>query len=111
MRAGVIEHEVGVRLAQYSRQRPASGSVAGGTSQRTDAGVSRSERVERDRAVAVCPLSVLALPPLAREHSVNEVLANMADPAAVWLRLEELPSVAAAVPGLAVILRWARQRA
>jgi len=37
---------------------------------------------------------------------VGEVLANMAD----WQRVEELLSVAAAVPELAVILRWARRR-
>jgi hypothetical protein len=38
------------------------------------------------------------------------VLANLADRERWWQRLDELLSVAGAVPRLAVILRWARRR-
>jgi hypothetical protein len=41
---------------------------------------------------------------------VREELANMADRQRWWQRLNELLSVAAAVPGLPLILRWARRR-
>ena len=41
---------------------------------------------------------------------VREVMANMADRQRWWQRIEELLSVAGAVPGLAVILQWARRR-
>jgi len=45
-----------------------------------------------------------------RDRFVAEVLANLADRERWWQRLDELLSVAGAVPGLAVILRWARRR-
>ncbi len=50
------------------------------------------------------------LPARDRERFVGEVLANLADRQRWWQRVEELLSVAGAVPGLAVILRWARRR-
>src|SRR6266536_1453183 len=59
-----------------------------------------------------CVLRLLALllPARDRERFVREVMANMVDRQRWWQRLEELLSVAGAVPGLAVILRWARRR-
>jgi hypothetical protein len=58
------------------------------------------------------PLGLLArlLPSRDRERFVGEVQANMADRHRWWQRLDELLSMAGAVPGLAVILRWARRR-
>jgi len=53
---------------------------------------------------------VWLLPSRDRERFVGEVAANMADRRRWGQRLEELLSVAAAVPGLAVVLRWARRR-
>jgi hypothetical protein len=51
----------------------------------------------------------LLLPARDRERFVGEVLANMAG--LRWRqRVDELLSVAGTVPGLAVILRWARRR-
>jgi hypothetical protein len=61
-------------------------------------------------AVRLLRLLALLLPAGDRERFVNEVLANLADRQRWWQRLDELLSVAAAVPGLAVILRWARRR-
>ena len=52
----------------------------------------------------------LLLPARDRERFVREVTANMADRQRWWQRFEELLSVAAAVPALAVILRRARRR-
>ena len=51
----------------------------------------------------------LLLPARNRGRFVREVLANMEDRRRWWQRVEEMLSVAAAVPGLAVILRWARR--
>jgi hypothetical protein len=47
---------------------------------------------------------------VAHHPLVGEVMANLADRRRWWQRVEELLSVAGAVPGLAVILRWARRR-
>jgi hypothetical protein len=55
-------------------------------------------------------LLALLLPPRDRDRFVGEVLANLADRERWWQRLDELLSVAGAMPGLAVILRWARRR-
>jgi hypothetical protein len=55
-------------------------------------------------------LLALLLPPRDRERFVGEVMANLADRERCWQRLDELLSVAGAVPGLAVILHWARRR-
>ena len=71
----------------------------------------RARTTESSGGVAARLLSLLALllPARDRERFVGEVLANMAD--LRWRqRVGELLSVAAAVPGLAVILRWARRR-
>jgi hypothetical protein len=73
--------------------------------------VVRSRHTEPGDGMAVRLLRLLALllPARDRERFVGEVLANMAD--LRWRqRVEELLSVAGAVPGLAVILRWARRR-
>jgi len=57
-------------------------------------------------AARLLSLLALLLPERDRERFVREVVANMAD--LRWRqRLEVWLSVAAAVPGLAVILRWA----
>ncbi len=56
-------------------------------------------------AARVLRLLALLLPARDRDRFVREVVANMADRQRWWQRLEELLSVAAAVPGLAVILR------
>ena len=61
-------------------------------------------------AARLLGLLALLLPARDRERFVREVTANMADRQRRWQRVEELLSVAAAVPGLAVILRWARRR-
>jgi len=61
-------------------------------------------------AARVLRLLALLLPARDRERFRGEVLANLADRQRWWPRLEELLSVAGAVPGLAVILRWARRR-
>jgi hypothetical protein len=51
----------------------------------------------------------LLLPARDRERFLGEVIANMAG--LRWRqRIGELLSVAAAAPGLAVIVRWARRR-
>jgi hypothetical protein len=50
------------------------------------------------------------LPSRDRERFVREAMANMADRQRWWQRVEELLSVAAAVPGLTVILGWAQRR-
>jgi len=55
-------------------------------------------------------LVALLLPARDRERFVRDVLGNMGDRQLWWQRVDELLSVAAAVPGLAVILRWARRR-
>jgi hypothetical protein len=73
--------------------------------------VTRSRRTEPGVGVAARLLGPLALllPARDRERFVGEVLADIAD--LRWRqRVEELLSVAAVVPGLAVILRWARRR-
>ncbi len=72
----------------------------------------RSRSTESGGGVVVRLLRILALllPPRDRERFVREVMANVADRRRWWQRLEELLSVAAAVPGLAMILRWTRQR-
>jgi hypothetical protein len=72
----------------------------------------RAHRTESGPGAAACLLGLLALllPARDRERFVGEVLANMAE--LRWRqRVGELLSVAAAVPGLAVIVRWARRRA
>ena len=61
-------------------------------------------------APLVLRLLALLLPPRDRERFVGEVTANLADRERRWQRLRDLLSVAGAVPGLAVILRWARRR-
>jgi hypothetical protein len=74
--------------------------------------VARSRSTEPGVGVAARLLGLLALllPARDRERFVAEVLADIAD--LRWRqRVEELLSVAGAVPGLAVILRWARRRA
>jgi hypothetical protein len=72
----------------------------------------RSRSAEPGSGVAVRVLSLLALllPARDRERFVGEVMANLADRHRWWQRLNEMLSVAGAVPGLAVILRWARRR-
>ena len=74
--------------------------------------VTRARRIEPGEGAAVRLLSVLALllPARDRERFVGEVMANMARRQRWWQRVEELLSVARAVPGLAVIVRWARRR-
>ncbi len=74
--------------------------------------VARSRSTAPGGGVAVRLLRLLALllPARDRERFVGEVIANLADRQRWWQRLEELLSVAGAVPGLAVILRWARRR-
>jgi hypothetical protein len=62
------------------------------------------------RCALLLRLLALLLPARDGERFVSEVLANMADCQRWWQRLEELLSVADAVPGLAVLLRWARRR-
>jgi hypothetical protein len=70
-------------------------------SRSTEPGVGVATRLLR-------PLALL-LPARDRERFVGEVLADIAD--LRWRqRVEELLSVAGAVPGIAVILRWARRR-
>jgi hypothetical protein len=73
--------------------------------------LARSRRTEPRAGVAARLLGLLSLllPARDRERFVDEVLANMAGQR-WWQRLDELLSVASAVPGLAVILRWARRR-
>ena len=61
-------------------------------------------------ALRLLRLFALLLPARDRERFVNEVMANIADRQRWWQRVEELLSVAAAAPGLAVIRRWARRR-
>lgn len=71
----------------------------------------RSRSIEPGAGAAARLLGLLALllPSRDRKRFVGEVLANMAS--LRWRqRAEELLSVARAVPGLAVILRWARRR-
>jgi hypothetical protein len=72
----------------------------------------RSRSAEPGGSVAARLLRLLALllPARDRERFVGEVMANLADRQRWWQRLDELLSVAGAVPGLAVILRWARRR-
>lgn len=73
--------------------------------------VVRSRSIEPGAGAAARLLGLLALllPSRDRKRFVGEVLANMAS--LRWRqRAEELLSVARAVPGLAVILRWARRR-
>lgn len=67
----------------------------------------RSRRTECSEADSVRVLRVLALllPARDRERFVREVMANTVECRRWWQRLRELLSVAAAVPGLAVILR------
>jgi hypothetical protein len=60
--------------------------------------------------VRVLRVLALLLPAHDRDRFVREVVANMADRQRGWQRLRELLTVAGAVPGLAVILRWARRR-
>ena len=76
----------------------------------TRAARSRSGARNESSSVRVLRLLALLLPARDRERFVREVVANMADRERWWQRLDELLSVAAAVPGLAVILRWARRR-
>jgi len=71
---------------------------------------SRSTKPSDGGAARLLSLLALLLPTRDRERFVVEVLANMAERQRWWQRVEELLSVAAAVPGLAVILRWARRR-
>ena len=61
-------------------------------------------------AVRALRLLALLLPTGDRERFVGEVQANMAELPRWWQRVEELLSVAGALPGLAVIVRWARRR-
>ncbi len=72
----------------------------------------RARGAEPGAGVAVRLLRLLALmlPTRDRDRFVREVLANLADRHRWWQRVAELLSVAAAVPGLALILRWARRR-
>jgi hypothetical protein len=74
--------------------------------------VARSRCAEPGAGVAARLLGLLALrlPARDRERFVGEVLANLADRRRRWQRGDELLSVACAVPGLAVTLRWARRR-
>jgi hypothetical protein len=65
----------------------------------------------RESGVAARLLRLLALllPARDRERFVGEVLGNMAEMR--WRqRIGELLSVAAGMPGIAVIVRWARRR-
>jgi hypothetical protein len=60
-------------------------------------------------AARLLRLLALLLPARDRERFVGEVLANMAG--LRWReRIEEFMSVAAAMPGIAAIVRWARRR-
>ena len=70
----------------------------------------RSRTPANGPAPRVLRLLALLLPPSDRDRFVAEVIANLADRERWWQRLDELLSVAGAVPGLAVILRWARRR-
>jgi hypothetical protein len=74
--------------------------------------VVRSRSAEPASGVAARLLGFLALllPARDRERFVGEVLANVADRQRWWQRLDELLSVASAVPGLAVMLWRARRR-
>ena len=76
----------------------------------TKAARSPSTEPGANAAVRLLGLLALLLPARDRERFVGEVVANMADRRRWWQRGEELLSVAAAVPGLAVIVRWARRR-
>jgi hypothetical protein len=70
---------------------------------------SRSTEPAESAAARLLRLFALLVPACDRERFVGEVLANMAD--LRWRqRVEELLSVAAAMSGIAVILRWARRR-
>ena len=77
---------------------------------RTRAARSRRTAPAEGAAPHVLRLLALLLPPRDRERFVGEVVANLADSQRRWPRVGELLSVARAVPGLAVILRWARRR-
>jgi hypothetical protein len=73
--------------------------------------IARSSGTQPAAGLAVRRLRLLALLPPARDREcfVGEVLANMAD--LRWRqRGGELLSVAGAMRGLAVIMRWARRR-
>ena len=73
--------------------------------------VRQARSTEPGAGAAPCLLRLFALllPARDRERFVREVLANLAN--LRWRqRVGELLSVAAAVPGLAVIRRWARRR-
>jgi len=61
-------------------------------------------------AARLLDLLALQLPARDRERFVGEVLANLPDRRPWWRRVDELVSAAAAVRGMAVILRWARRR-
>lgn len=70
---------------------------------------SHSTEPSAGHAARLLGLFALLLPARDRERFVGEVLGNMAE--LRWRqRVEELLSAAAAVPGLAVIVRWARWR-
>ncbi len=71
---------------------------------------SRSPAQSEGGWVRVLRCLAWTLPSRDRERFVREVMANMADRQRWWQRLQELLSVAAGLPGLAVILRWARRR-
>ena len=75
----------------------------------TNATRARSIDPGRGAAARLLGLLALLLPARDRERFVGEVLGNMAE--LRWRqRVEELLSVAAAVLGLAVIVRWAWRR-
>jgi hypothetical protein len=74
--------------------------------------LTRARSTEPGAGVAARLLGLIALllPVRDRDRFIDEVLANLADRRRWWQRVDELLSVAAAVPGLAVILRWAQRR-
>ena len=75
----------------------------------TDATRTRTTYSGTGAAARLLGLLALLLPARDRERFVGEVLGNTAE--LRWRqRVEELLSVASAVPGLAVIVRWARRR-
>ena len=71
---------------------------------------SRCTKPGHSIAARLLRLFALLLPARNRDRFVREVVANMADRQWWWQRLNELLSVVGAIPGLAVILRWARRR-
>jgi hypothetical protein len=71
---------------------------------------SRSSEPSSGAATRVLRLLALLLPSHDRGRFVGEVTATLVDFPRPWQRAKQLLSVAAAMPGITVILRWARRR-